>query len=179
MSNLPSVLTKVWKTEAGLKAVIVCTRQEFYCGYVGVPKDHNLFEVHYNANTPALAELTGEEEIGQRGILGVICGADRMSSPSMVFDVHGGITLSDFFKSSADEFKELDDGLWYFGYDCAHAGDGKFPRFNDEGDIIHDPYSWDQSPPKSLEFCVEQCESLAQQIKDKTLPLKQLEHKPE
>lgn len=176
-----SSVVKVWNTEAGFKAAVILARGEHHCGYVGVPKDHPLFELHYDTNTQYLAELSPEEEIGQRGLLTVICGAERMQSPLMVFDVHGSLTWSDFIGKKAEQGswnKELDDGLWYFGYDCAHSGDGKFPSFDDEGNVIHDPYLWDQSPPKSLDFCIQQCESLAQQIKDKTLPLLALEHKP-
>jgi hypothetical protein len=34
-------------------------------------------------------------------------------------DVHGGLTFSDFIR----ENDSGTPGLWYFGFDCAHAGD--------------------------------------------------------
>lgn len=177
----PSLVEKVWKTEAGLKAAVIFTRQKFRCGYVGVPKEHPLFELHYDSNSPYLAELTGDEEIGSRGLLSVICGQQRMQSPVMVFDVHGSLTFSDFWKPEGEEskeLKELDDGLWYFGFDCAHAGDGQAPDLDEHGDIVHSKWQW-TNPVRSLEYVTQQCESLAAQIVAKTLPLKGIGHDPE
>lgn len=180
MASKPSTIAKVWETKAGFKAAIIFTRQKFYCGYVGVPEGHSLHGLHYDSNSPYLAELTGKEEAGQRGLLSIICGAERMQSPVMVFDVHGSITFSDTWSNSTDAFAELKDDNWYFGYDCAHSGDGEFPDIDAEGNIVYDSWALStQDHPKSLDFCIEQCESLAQQILDKTLPLLALEHKPE
>lgn len=49
-------------------------------------------------------------------------------------DVHGGVTFTGRIGS--------DD--WWFGFDCNHA--------------------WDSNHPKSLGFCIAECESLANQI---------------
>lgn len=170
----PSTIEKIWKTAAGFKAVAILTRGKFRCGYVGVPKEHPLFEVHYDTNSPYLAELTGKEDVGSRGMLSVICGSQRMQSPVMVFDVHGSITFSNTWAGNS-QFAELDDGLWYFGFDCAHAGDGELPDLDSNGDIIYTQWM-NTDPVRSLDFVVQHCESLAQQIKDKTLPLKAIGH---
>jgi hypothetical protein len=70
-------------------------------------------------------------------------------------DVHGGLTYSD-----------MRDGDWWFGYDCAHLGDAPDP------DLMSDVYkairmrSFDGDTVKTLDFCVNECESMAWQLKD-------------
>lgn len=59
--------------------------------------------------------------------------------------VHGGLTFSNLFDS---------DPLWYFGYDCCHAGDKT--NLNSHGNF------------RTLKYCKTQCELLATQL---TLPL--------
>lgn len=58
-------------------------------------------------------------------------------APEDVFEVHGGLTYS-----NDGTHVPLESGPWYFGYDCDHFGDENL----------------------SLEFCIEQCESLAKQL---------------
>jgi hypothetical protein len=61
-------------------------------------------------------------------------------------DVHGGLTFAD------EEFALFNkEHLWWLGFDCAHWGDGSL---NDDS----------RGEPKSLEFCVKQCEILAFQL---------------
>lgn len=178
MSSKPSTLAKYWVTEAGLQAAIIFTRQKFYCGYVGVPKEHPLFEVPYGSDTPYLPKFGEDEMVGQRGVISLICSGDRLQSPELVFDVHGSLTFSN--KWDKGDIPELVDGLWYFGYDCAHAGDGEFPDVDGEGNIINDRLGFSyvsMDQPKSLEFNIEQCESLAAQIVEKTLPMLAIEDK--
>jgi hypothetical protein len=69
-------------------------------------------------------------------------------------NVHGGLTYA------AEE-----DGLWCFGYDCAHWDDAK------DHEIMSDEYkmafmNWpnDGGTIKTLDFCVAECESLAKQL---------------
>lgn len=174
MASKPSTIEKVWVTEAGFKAVVILTRGKFRCGYVGVESTHPLFEIHYDTNTNYLIEVSEDEPVGDRGILSTICGAERMQSPAMVFDVHGSLTFSNKWSAGEGEagnLNSLDDGLWYFGFDCAHSGDGELPDLDVNGDIIHTQWM-NTDPVRSLEYVVQHCESLAKQIKDKTLPLK-------
>jgi hypothetical protein len=62
-------------------------------------------------------------------------GGDR--SVDELIDVHGGVTYA------GEKFGE---GRWFLGFDCAHGDE----LFGIEG--------------KSLDFCVDECESLAKQI---------------
>lgn len=171
MTEVNSSVEKIWVTKAGLAACIIKTRGRFYCGYVGVPKDHPLAGLHYNNNSTFLKDVTGEEGLGQRSPLIAFIAAGNETSPCVAFDVHGGITFSGEWKESShvDGSAELDSSLWYFGYDCNHYEDGQFELHDAEGKLIYN-YSASHFAPKSLDFNIQQCESLARQIVDKTLP---------
>lgn len=83
-------------THRGLRCVVVMQGYAHRCGYVGVPASHELYGIQYFDSCP-----TG----------GIIDG---------VLKCHGGITYSDGGKGS--EYPVKSD-LWWFGFDCAHAGD--------------------------------------------------------
>jgi hypothetical protein len=58
------------------------------------------------------------------------------------------------------------DDLWWFGYDCAHFGDARDPELmSDEYKAIR-MRSFDGDTIKTLDFCVNECESMAWQLKD-------------
>ena len=85
-------------------------------------------------------------------------------------DCHGGLTYSGFL---GEENKEY----WYFGFDCAHFGDGidikslKKYGFQREVDIIKKQelilgsLIELEETFKTQEFCEEQCHSIVEQIK--------------
>lgn len=150
MSN--STIEKVWKTEAGFKAVVIICRGSHRCGYIGLTKEHVLHGLGYDTNSPHIKDITGEESLGQRSPMMFLCGQGKETSPSVAFDVHGGVTFAD----TAPHIELENDGLWYFGFDCAHYQDGNMQYENGY-------------PVRDLEFCIEQCESLAKQIKEKVL----------
>lgn len=150
---------KDWTTEAGLRAVALVVRNSHRCGYVGVPKDHPLYGVEYNEPHPAL-KLTGEEEMGKRGIIPFVYAARQDIgngvSGELYFDVHGSLTYSsDFGEEKPGESKyPVASDLWWFGFDCHHSGDGSLnPRA-----IFHD------GPVRDLPYVVAECESLARQL---------------
>lgn len=167
---------KDWTTAAGLRAVVVMTSMGHHCGYVGVQKGHPLHGVNYSAQTAALAAPSEDEPVGKRGPLAVLCAAlapedgGRMQSPEMVFDVHGSLTYS----GGSETYPAPSDGLWWFGYDCGHAWDrpsdeaceAKRARYPDM------PLMWDDCDAdrqfRDLPYCVNECESLARQIVEKT-----------
>ena len=68
---------------------------DWYCGYVKIPENNNLYELGYSCNMPYL----GYEN-------------ERIES---CFDVHGGITF-------AGKNSDLNND-WVLGFDCAHYGD--------------------------------------------------------
>lgn len=160
---------KAWITAAGLRARVClhdCERvMTFRVGYVGVPVGHPLHGADHRIRTAALPTKDGPP------------------IPDEVFDVHGGLTFSG--ERVADS-GEGDDPDWWFGFDCAHAGDEwMIPKGSLlEGirqktlaemkerygpDFDADALSRAFGTLKTLEFCVAQCESLASQIVAKTI----------
>lgn len=147
-------IEKDWTTQAGLRAAIVIVEYSsgswHRCGYVAVQPGHPLHGVAYKQATDALKAPSGDEPLGNRGIFTVLfaaCGDGLTSEPQCVFDVHGSITYSGGGKG---RYPVQHDGLWWFGFDCAHAGD-------------------DEVGGRSLEYVIAECESLARQIIDRTI----------
>ena len=111
-----------WTTEAGLSAMIrqVCMPfvGTWLCGYVGVPQGHPLHGRNFGEHVPELAgayEKAMDGPVGVRGIIPAICARDGVASMDLVFNVHGSVTYAGRGWS--------DDGLWWIGFDCQHAGD--------------------------------------------------------
>ena len=69
--------------------------------------------------------------------------------------VHGGVT----YASGSLYGVEHPAGLWWIGFDCAHAGDG-VPGYEELG-LSH----LMDGPVRSLEYVSEQCELLAAQLR--------------
>jgi len=90
------------------------------CGYVAVPETHPFYGKDYNHEVPMPQGLM-EQPIGKRGALNVITmslAADRgMARISDIIDVHGSLTFGAAIKGAP--------ARWYFGFDCAHAGDNR------------------------------------------------------
>lgn len=131
--EVKAVTERVWTTVAGLKAVCLLVHGSHRCGYVAVPEGHPLHGVSYSADTPV---LSGE-------------------SPEMRFDVHGGITFSGF---ADDGYPAPDSGghkLFWYGFDCAHSGDGLMGRLRDLSSGC---------PVRSADYVVAECEKLAAQL---------------
>lgn len=149
------VVEKDWTTKAGYRAVALFVGESHRCGYVRVGKDHPLHGVEYGEKSPALKSISEDEAIGKRGVIPLMMAAmdkGSMATPGVLFDVHGSITFS-----NSDLLDEGDDG-WWFGFDCNHLGDKSLimPEFF-EG--VH----------RSLEYVVDECESLARQLTERVL----------
>lgn len=163
-----TTVEKDWTTAAGFRAVVLMTSMGHRCGYVGLPAGHALHGVDYDTSCAALKPPADDEPVGKRSSIAIICAfgdASRMQSPEMVFNVHGSIT----YAGGNADYPAPSDGLWWYGYDCAHAGDGRSPEYIAEqmrkypeqpfmwGDDLGDEY-------RDLDYCVAECESLASQI---------------
>ena len=83
-------------------------------------------------------------------------------------NVHGGLT----YAGCNDSYPAPSDGLWWLGYDCAHWGDVRDPSLmTPDYKELHDKGLFtsaldDYGVVRSLDYCIEQCESLAKQLKD-------------
>ena len=93
------------------------------CGYVGIPKNHPLYGVHYGEESPALAARFKErlnEPIGENAPIVAIMLGEPKATPELSFNnVHCGITWS------ADRLpgKKIKSRRWWYGFDCAHHND--------------------------------------------------------
>ena len=65
-------------------------------------------------------------------------------------DVHGGVTYAEDHAPNSEQ-----EGLWWFGFDCAHLGDHipNLTTSNWQGDVYRD-----------MEFVKQECISLAKQL---------------
>jgi len=144
-----------WITAAGLRAICRFVNNSHRCGYVAVPKGHVLYGVGYSEPSRHLSPPINET-MGKRGIIPLFCAAgdqERMRSPEIVFDVHGGITFSG---NGANGYPAEGADLWWFGFDCAHSGDISGPekyRARDPNAVL-----------RSQAYVEAECESLARQL---------------
>lgn len=115
----------------------------FRCGYVGLHKDDPFYGIHHNS-------------------------IDNI-------DCHGGLTYS---KNSL--FEQDDADIWWIGFDCGHSGDAydyesieKY--FSDDSEImtfmqvhkkIDSEYPISSDTIKDLNYCIEQCKSIVDQIEE-------------
>lgn len=108
----------------GYKCVIIFTGLGHRCGYVGVDRNHPLFGIEYNRDIKSeeLLQELKNSAIGKRGIVEAFCWDGKEIRPSLLFNVHGSLTYSGSNKTyPTNQF----DPLWWFGFDCAHAGDAR------------------------------------------------------
>lgn len=154
---------------SGLRCVAIALSAGHRCGYVGLPKSHPLFGVGHGEYSPALDALwttAKEGPIGDRGIVPIFCAmlheADEVqATPELVFDVHGSITYA---RCEAGYPVEHDD-LWWYGFDCAHAGDAKDFDLMDNVDLIGFYCRFGNAGiVRDLAFVIAECEKLAAQL---------------
>lgn len=159
-------IVKDWATESGLRAVVIMTSMGHHCGYVAVPLGNPLHGVAYGEPTHVLQAPADDEPVGKRGAIALMCAAfdpSRMQSPDIVFNVHGGLTYS----GGSPEYPVPHDGLWWFGYDCGHHGDGMSDEALEERRQRYptQPFMWERDGEfRDLDYCIAECESLASQI---------------
>lgn len=171
----------------GLRCVVIMGEMGHRCGYVGVDKNNSLFHQSYKD------EITLSEEekkslmngpVGKRGMIDLVCFDGKTITPSLYFDVHGGITFSE-----NDPIYPVPSDLWWFGYDCAHNGDrSDYTQMMDKrtcancgAEAIHIKCEHCGTPsPKyeelkrfgtmmggvirDLDYCTEECKHLADQL---------------
>jgi hypothetical protein len=95
-----------------LDCLIVRSHTGAWCGYVGVPETHPWFGKGYSES--------------------VLDGSDnRSDAPDAMIGVHGGLTYSDRCQDEDDPAAGIchvagpgrPEPVWWFGFDCNHAGD--------------------------------------------------------
>lgn len=92
-------------------------------------------------------------DIDKVGAINLFCAntpSEEATSIVLLIDVHGGLTYSE------QGVGEL-EGLWVFGFDCAHAGDLCPVTAEKYGDRGHETY-------RDFEYVKRETESLARQL---------------
>lgn len=104
-----------WTDEAsGLDCLIRRGPSGALCGYVAVGPDHPWFRIGYSACTQECDHIYCDH---------IYCD----HSPHDLTDAHGGLTYASECDGDTEQGichrTEGDDRAWWFGFDCAHAGD--------------------------------------------------------
>lgn len=127
---------KQWQDEAtGLPCLIVRSRLGSLCGYVGIAEGHPLYE---------------------------------MDSDETELVAHGGVNFSNSCGDTDDESRFVchkpepgeSDKVWWFGFDCAHAGDMWGMNMPSNLRLTGDWYTY-----RDIAYVEVQCRELAQQLK--------------
>ena len=167
---------------AGYKCVVVFQDTGYRCGYVGVSKESKLYGKSYTDDSDIAIEELYNKPIGKRGIIPWFCAClkDKKEKISLelYFDVHGSLTYSSDGENSD---YPIESDLWWFGFDCYHAGDRKdyeyamklFPQEEKRcKDLmraerqIYGETSEREDVIRSEEYVAEECKRLAEQIKE-------------
>ena len=129
-------------TAFGLDFAVIVSSLGHRCGYVRVPESHPWHGAHYNHRADGAP--TDEDDF------------DWDARIDAKVTVHGGLTFSD-----KTVHKDLPSG-WWFGFDCAHAGDGRDP------DLAHESMkqyaAFEGGIVRSRTYVRDECASLAKQF---------------
>ncbi len=104
-------------------------------------------------------------ELGHRcGYVGVpkshlLHGADYDEQSVSEIEVHGGLTYA-----NGRDFPVESDGLWWFGFDCAHYGDAPDPAIAANVTSHYMLAMSSDGEIRTLEYVTAECESLARQL---------------
>lgn len=159
---------------AGYKCVVIFGYAGYRCGYVGIPKEHPLYGKGYHDYLEIKkSDIEGREVSGIVPLLGAALDKDERVRIEAYFQCHGGITYSGGWKNSD---YPIESDLWWFGFDCAHAGDKadlkyaieKFPDRKEEYMVrlsIESKFQIEYDVVRTEEYVAEECKKLAEQLK--------------
>lgn len=93
------------------------------------------------------------------------------SSFDFDIEVHGGVT----FSSGDESYPVPHEGMWWVGYDCAHAWDRPSNEHLEQQRLKYPdkPYMWDDRADgihRELAYCERECEQLAAQLANAPQP---------
>ncbi len=141
----------VWVDDAtGLDCMVHRGPAGALCGYVGVPEGHPWFGVDYMRPVGAVDVLMDWDD-------------EFALTPCGAISVHGGLTYSDHCQGDICHQPQpgRPEKVWWFGFDCAHAGDlvpGLVEVWAEAGLGI------DSETYKNIAFVKREVEHLAQQL---------------
>ena len=158
----------------GLKCVVTFCDMGHRCGYVGIPKEHELYGKKYGDYLDIKkTEVTGDFNGSTVALFLAVMDEEERATLGFYFDCHGGITYSDGGESTK---YPIQSDLWWFGFDCAHYLDGKdlkraYELFPKEREQILCSMQMEETYPtdgvvRTEEYVSEQCKHLAEQLKE-------------
>lgn len=148
----------------GLECIVIMTDMGYRCGYAGIPESHCLYGIKYSKETYKLNAFletvnTDKYTIDKTDVVALFCGGAK-NNVTTAIQVHGGVTYSD----TSGKYPVKADKLWWFGYDCGHAGDAKdLTAVSDSLREIELKYPTG-GVLRTTDYCIEECESLADQL---------------
>lgn len=158
----------------GYTCVVTFGNMGHRCGYVGIPSNHPLFGKDYNDYLEIKKSDIGDREVsGIFPLLGAYLDKDERIRIEAYFQCHGGITYAGGGEHSS---YPIESDLWWFGFDCGHAGDKsdldyamqKFPNHRKELQLrkmVESKYPIDDVI-RTEEYVAEECKKLAEQLKE-------------
>ena len=147
-----------------LRCVVVMTEMGHRCGYVGVPKNHILYGKSYSDKIGKFSDIKEKNTDKMSPISVMMLAFEQPEDNSPVrldcyIDVHGGITYA-----GEGDYPVKSD-LWWFGYDCAHAGDAKdMNAIQDERLREIEKNFSNYGVVRTLDYCISECKNLAEQL---------------
>ena len=178
-------LVKSWISETGLPCAIVKhSEMAHLCGYVGVGQQHSWYGKFYLSCTLPEAKPRGELPEDFEGEFPIaklslyhkvvasklVCGEEYCShTPESIVSVHGGITYSDW---GFDPIPR--DGEWWFGFDCAHAGD-RVPGMDAVAALVGGGFDRSDDVYRDEAYVAAECENMAKQLIEVRVWQKRLE----
>lgn len=162
-------------THKQLKCVVIIGSTGHRCGYVGVGKNHSLYGKSYNDYLDIKkSEIQDKEISGVFPLFRAMLDKDERAKIELYFNIHGGITYANGGENSKYPIKS---DLWWFGFDCGHAGDARdyktVKELFSEKEIlkriekleqIDKMYPIESDSIRSAEYVAEKCKKLADQL---------------
>lgn len=162
-----------WLDEpSGLPCLIVRGPHGGLCGYVGVSTDHPFHGLSYSA-TASIDKIVAGKLLNDRGVFDLyesdlIAGELRIEA---IISCHGGLTYADGCQHSEHGICHVvdpgePDDTWWFGFDCAHAGDFS-PAYEGlySAASLGMPTGWGGVVEyRNVDYVTAECQSLASQL---------------
>lgn len=142
---------------SGLPCRAVEASLGYWCGYVGIGKNHPWHGMNYDSDVKVPDSVRDRavdpDKVGAINLLASVGRAEAISNGIMpivlAIDVHGGITFSDNQCGGNPK-----NGLWWFGFDCAHSGDANSPEDEARG----------RGTYRTLDYVKSECAAMANQL---------------
>lgn len=137
---------------AGLRCLIL-RHDEFkhLCGYVGVDLSHPWYGINYNQ---CLLGCSGTKRFD-------CAWSKHHPSPEKLIDIHGGLTFSRMGDKDSEYWPA---GIWWFGFDCAHAGDLS-PGLRQQGLELGLSLTLPGDTYRDIEYVSAEAKSMAEQLR--------------